>query len=339
MNSGIYKITNLKNNKIYIGRAVDLKNRKWRHWCFLHPNQYKQSSLKTEVNMEIHQDMMKSQNDSDFNFEIIEYCSENLLDEREQYYIKKFNSMAPNGYNHTLGGQTYPHLKGEQRPNHKITQQEAKIIREELKKGKSVKEIQLIIPQATMGMISAINTGRTWHDDKEIYPLSKLNGVKKFTDNQVKQIRELRKSGISTIDLATKYNTTTSQISSLTTGKIRKDVDGDLTKQFKFSKEQVIKYRTQYKSSKLTMKDIWKNSDVVNKISYDAFCDMLKGKTYKEYPIYNKNDYNPQNKKMQSERYEQIYKLYLTGNFTKKEIANQIGCSERTVYRAIESYV
>ena len=25
MNSGIYKITNLKNNKIYIGRAVDLK--------------------------------------------------------------------------------------------------------------------------------------------------------------------------------------------------------------------------------------------------------------------------------------------------------------------------
>jgi hypothetical protein len=37
-----------------------------------------------------------------------------------------------------------------------------------------------------MGMISAINTGRTWHSDKEIYPLSKLNGVKKFTDNQVK---------------------------------------------------------------------------------------------------------------------------------------------------------
>jgi hypothetical protein len=71
--------------------------------------------------MEIHQDMMKSQNDSDFIFEIIEYCSENLLDEREQYYIKKFNSIAPNGYNHTIGGQTYPHLKGEQRPNHKIT--------------------------------------------------------------------------------------------------------------------------------------------------------------------------------------------------------------------------
>lgn len=71
--------------------------------------------------MEIHQDMMKSQNDSDFIFEIIEYCSENLLDKREQYYIKKFNSITPNGYNHTIGGQTYPHLKGEQRPNHKIT--------------------------------------------------------------------------------------------------------------------------------------------------------------------------------------------------------------------------
>jgi len=87
------------------------------------------------------------------------------------------------------------------------------------------------------------------------------------------------------------------------------------------------------------MKDIWKNSEVTDKISYDAFCDMLKGKTYKEYPVYSRNNYNPQNKKMQSERYEQIYKLYLTGKFTKKEIANQIGCSERTVYRVIESYV
>lgn len=77
--------------------------------------------------------------------------------------------------------------------------------------------------------------------------------------------------------------------------------------------------------------------------SQERFMKIINKNEFKklieEYPVYNRNNYNPQNKKMQSERYEQIYKLYLTGKFTKKEIANQIGCSERTVYRAIESYV
>lgn len=43
--SGIYKITDLRNNKIYIGRAVNLHRRKVRHWSFLHPECHKQSCL------------------------------------------------------------------------------------------------------------------------------------------------------------------------------------------------------------------------------------------------------------------------------------------------------
>ena len=31
MNCGIYKIENVKNNKIYIGSSVNLKNREYKH--------------------------------------------------------------------------------------------------------------------------------------------------------------------------------------------------------------------------------------------------------------------------------------------------------------------
>ena len=39
-----------------------------------------------------------------FKFEIIEECSIEELNEKEQYYIKYYNSLVPNGYNLTLGG-------------------------------------------------------------------------------------------------------------------------------------------------------------------------------------------------------------------------------------------
>jgi group I intron endonuclease len=37
--------------------------------------------------------------------EILEECSSIILDEREKYYIRNLNTMAPNGYNLTSGGQ------------------------------------------------------------------------------------------------------------------------------------------------------------------------------------------------------------------------------------------
>lgn len=336
MNSGIYKITDLRNNKIYIGQAVNLANRKWRHWCFLHPDRYSINSLSTEFNMAIHCAMMESGNDNDFSFEVLEYCNRDLLNEKEQYYIKLYNSLMPNGYNQTSGGNCYPHLKGEQCVNHKITQNEADQIKYYLKQGWSAKQIQEIIPNATIGIISAINTGRNWVSDSEQYPLSKLNGVKILSDDEVRYIREQRSLGVSTVDLAQQFHTSTSQISSITNGKTRKDAGGEITKQFKFSEEQVYIFRSIYQIMSSSMKDLWRHSGFADKVSYDAFCDMLQGKTYTEYPILQRQEeYKPQNTQMKLDRYKQIQELYATKKYTKKEIAKIIGCSERTVYRAL----
>lgn len=40
-----------------------------------------------------------------FKFEIIEQIDNTRLDEREKYWIKQYNSLAPNGYNLTSGGE------------------------------------------------------------------------------------------------------------------------------------------------------------------------------------------------------------------------------------------
>lgn len=41
---------------------------------------------------------------NNFTFEILEECESSLLDEKETYYINLYNSLQPNGYNMTPGG-------------------------------------------------------------------------------------------------------------------------------------------------------------------------------------------------------------------------------------------
>ena len=87
---GIYKITNKINNKIYIGQSIDIERRWWEH---KHDDNH---------NSLIHL-AIKKYGEKNFTFEIIEECNQNQLDEREQYWIKTYNSFEE-GYNLTRGG-------------------------------------------------------------------------------------------------------------------------------------------------------------------------------------------------------------------------------------------
>lgn len=89
---GIYKITNLINNKIYIGQSVNIE-RRW------------QEHIYQNRNSAIHQ-AIKKYGIENFIFEIIEECSQSQLDEREIFWIKYFNSYE-NGYNLTPGGKAH----------------------------------------------------------------------------------------------------------------------------------------------------------------------------------------------------------------------------------------
>lgn len=76
--SGIYKIINLINGKIYVGSAVNFKNRFKLHLTRLKNNKHHSPILQNSWN---------KHGEVNFNFEIIEECDKLKLIEREQYYI------------------------------------------------------------------------------------------------------------------------------------------------------------------------------------------------------------------------------------------------------------
>jgi len=102
----IYKITNLKNNKIYVGQKY--KTSDWARYTGSGP---------------LIQLAIKKYGLSNFKKEIIEYCvSKEDLDIKEQYWIKTLSTITPQGYNICLGGnQTTRGFKHSEKSRNKMS--------------------------------------------------------------------------------------------------------------------------------------------------------------------------------------------------------------------------
>ena len=98
--TGIYKITNLINGKVYIGQSINIDKRIKEHFWKA------QNSKDISFNSILHQAIRKYGKEN-FLCEIVEECDIDIIDERERFYIKYFNSLSPNGYNILEGGQKY----------------------------------------------------------------------------------------------------------------------------------------------------------------------------------------------------------------------------------------
>lgn len=97
-NCGIYKITNLINNKVYIGQSIEISKRWKAHIS------YANNKLSKEYNTSIH-NAIRKYGENNFKFEIIENCRKEDLDNKEKYWIKFYDSINRNkGYNLTTGG-------------------------------------------------------------------------------------------------------------------------------------------------------------------------------------------------------------------------------------------
>ena len=92
--SGIYKITNQKDNLCYIGQAVDLA-RRWKDHakCGL--------GIDTPTSNKLYQSMIED-GIWNFSFEVLEECPREQLNEKEKYYINLYDSKNY-GYNVTKG--------------------------------------------------------------------------------------------------------------------------------------------------------------------------------------------------------------------------------------------
>lgn len=87
MITGIYKITNLINNHIYIGQSVDIKRRFREH---------------KGGGILVVDKAIKKYGVENFSFEVLEECDSSRLDEREEYWIAFYDSYRM-GYNCTYG--------------------------------------------------------------------------------------------------------------------------------------------------------------------------------------------------------------------------------------------
>lgn len=96
----IYKITNKINNKQYIGQTT-----KERASDRFSQHRYLARHLDMEKSNSYLHRAMNIYGVNNFIFEIIEKIDNSLLNEREQYWIKQLNTLAPNGYNLTSGGE------------------------------------------------------------------------------------------------------------------------------------------------------------------------------------------------------------------------------------------
>ena len=98
----IYKITNLINNKCYIGQTIKTAEQRWKehqsHAFGSHPNDQNKTLYKA----------IRKYGLENFTFEVLQDNIETFeqLDKAEIYWIDYYNSFVK-GYNETFGGQQY----------------------------------------------------------------------------------------------------------------------------------------------------------------------------------------------------------------------------------------
>ena len=166
----IYKIENKINHKIYIGQSID-PQRRFKEHCV------DRNSLISKA--------IKKYGEQNFTLEILG----NFIDynEKEQYYIKKYNSLVPYGYNIQKEGEEPPYYKGENHPCSTIDQEKADKIIEQLLDWRIPLKTIVSNNKVTHNIVRHIKDGSSWRKENLNYPLRPPE--KKIDEYRVKYIQ------------------------------------------------------------------------------------------------------------------------------------------------------
>lgn len=160
---GIYKITNNINGHSYIGQSVDIL-RRWRdHRSKSYTQHYPLQKAFVKYGID------------NFTFEVLEECSFEELNEKEQYYILKYDTYV-NGYNATTGGQ------GGTNNEMKISQKELEEIFDLLANSSLTQKEIAEIYNIGMDTVSDINYGKSRHQIDKQYPIREIHKKKYCLD-------------------------------------------------------------------------------------------------------------------------------------------------------------
>ncbi len=190
MKGTIYKLTNKKNGKVYIGQTIQDLNKRIR-------------SHKTHLKGNVHHNelLQKVYNKYGwiFDVEVIEKCTINNLDEREKFWIDYFKSTKrENGYNFETGGNKlkkhHPEtikkfIVNSRGKNNKLTVKDVEEIKVQLIEGKTLTELANEF-KVTCDCIFRIKNLENWSYVKE-----ELNPILQELDTsrKVKKLTEIEK--------------------------------------------------------------------------------------------------------------------------------------------------
>lgn len=184
--TGIYCITNLVNGKKYIGQSVNIKNR----WL--------QEKNLNGVNKHLKSAFLKYGLEN-FDFQVLEECQEEELNQKEKDYIAKYNTTDKEiGYNQTTGGDHYKVINKtpmSEETKKKISEKRKGMrFSEEHKKNLCIaRNKRPLMSEETKRKISEKNKGRTLSEEQK-QKISKANKGKKRTEEQKLEI-SLRRKG------------------------------------------------------------------------------------------------------------------------------------------------
>lgn len=191
MIKAIYIIINKVNNKYYIGQSVDPNHRFVSH----------KSRARNGEAGALH-NAMRKYGEENFEMQVLEW-TENY-NEREKYWIKEYNSLYPNGYNLTEGGEEPPHYYGEEHHNSIYSQYIVDCIIDDLLHTKLNHREIAEKYQTTKNLITSINMGVTHRKENLTYPL-RVQSPYRLTPKDVEEIKWLLKETKYTVDQIGEY--------------------------------------------------------------------------------------------------------------------------------------
>lgn len=209
--SYIYKITNLVNNKIYIGyTSRNLKRRFYEH-CW-------SASQDKDKNI-LHKAINKYGKN---NFKIEEVLSfnenEKNWEELERYYINYFNAYVPNGYNVAEGGNKPPVKRGDSNNKTIFPDREMPILLNLLKDTSISYEKISEITGLSICQLYNINMGKSRKQEGIIYPIRKFSI---YEERALKIIEILANDKtISNEEISKKFKINKNSVASINSGKL-----------------------------------------------------------------------------------------------------------------------
>lgn len=279
--SGIYKIQSIiEPEKFYIGSSVNMQSRKRQHFSMLKLNKHDAAYLQNYYNKYGRENLV---------FHIIEECNQEILIQREQYYIDTlkpvFNSRknAESNYGHQFSEESKQNMSNAQK---------------QWRKGKS---FETILSTNNIDNIKELNSeGCTLQEISEKLSLSpylirrelkRLNLVKykkKLNEQKVKEIKKLISLDYSFKSVGNRYGVSESVISNINAGRMWKNVqfnnnisvDTEGLEKSNFLSTNNIKI-IKLKLSNLTGKhgELKELANELN-ISYSKLIDIKRNKTW-----------------------------------------------------------